>query len=169
MTTEERSKVSEVPPLPNGSAASEKPAQVQGALKSERRREPASEELPNFSRVTPAQLSYITFNPDARFQPVRPVSTKVIAGGRAKASRAPDAALSMNSDKHVGGGGILILEDTHPGEAVEYLVFETHSPISAPPEAAPAAAPTATELRRLAISLDENAPEADPPQPFEVC
>jgi 26S proteasome regulatory subunit RPN2 C-terminal domain len=46
--------------------------------------EPLFEQRPNFSRVTPAQLAYISFLPDGRYQPVRAVSqpAKIRGGDR---------------------------------------------------------------------------------------
>lgn len=130
-----------------------------------KRKEPSSEELYNFSRVTPAQLAYISFPADGRYQPVRPVSTRPAAGGRAKSFKSG----SVTAEKYAGGGGILILEDQRPDEAADYLVFETQTPL--PDAAAQVTAEHATESRwerAPHIDLDPNASEADPPQPFEV-
>ncbi|KAK0478260.1 hypothetical protein IW261DRAFT_1482577 [Armillaria novae-zelandiae] len=124
---------------------------------------PSSEMLPNFSRVTPAQLSYITFPSDGRYQPVRAVSSKTIKAG--KGSKVSSSGVNSYS----GGGGILLLTDLRPDEEGEFIDLEP--PVEAPPaEAAPAvgngdavgAVPTG-----LHIALDESAPEADPPESFE--
>lgn len=41
--------------------------------KKERKQEPRSELLPNYSRVTPAQVKFVTFPAESRFVPIRPV------------------------------------------------------------------------------------------------
>ncbi|CAE6469908.1 unnamed protein product [Rhizoctonia solani] len=56
---------------------------------------PTSETLQNLSRVTPAQMQYITFPAESRFQPVRPIAK--------------------------GGGGIVMLIDKKEGEQVEWI------------------------------------------------
>jgi len=65
-------------------------------------KEPLSETLQNFSRVTPAQLAHISFPPDGRFQPVRPIR-------------------SGNGKTRAGGGGILMLIDRTPNEPIKYV------------------------------------------------
>jgi 26S proteasome regulatory subunit N2 len=132
-----------------------KPAEGAG-----RRKEPPSEELQNFARVTPAQLAYISFAPDARYQPVRPVSARAAAAGAGK--RAPR---TQPAERFAGGGGILLLQDRAPGEPAEYLTFETQLPL---PEAAPAAEAAGAPAAGLHIAVDPNEPEAPPPQAFEV-
>jgi 26S proteasome regulatory subunit N2 len=137
-------------------------ALAEDAKTSGKRKEPSSEELSNFARVTPAQLGYISFNSNGRYQPVRPVSSRV--AGKGKGSKA------NSGEKFAGGGGILILEDRMPDEPVEYLEFQTLAPL---PQAQPAAAPAeAAERdggpRGVHIALDENEPEAEAPPPFEV-
>ncbi|PWN48456.1 putative RPN2-26S proteasome regulatory subunit [Violaceomyces palustris] len=44
-----------------------------GKPRREKKAEPLFERLPNYSRVIPAQVKYISFPPDARFHPIRPV------------------------------------------------------------------------------------------------
>ncbi|KAG8710207.1 proteasome regulatory particle base subunit [Ceratobasidium sp. 423] len=56
---------------------------------------PTSETLQNLSRVTPAQMQFITFPTESRFQPVRPIAK--------------------------GGGGIVMLVDKKEGEDVEWI------------------------------------------------
>ncbi|KAF8708026.1 26S proteasome regulatory complex, non-ATPase subcomplex, Rpn2 Psmd1 subunit, partial [Rhizoctonia solani] len=56
---------------------------------------PTSETLQNLSRVTPAQMQYITFPAESRFQPVRPIGK--------------------------GGGGIVMLVDKKEGEPIEWI------------------------------------------------
>ena len=116
--------------------------------------EPNFQKLPNFSRVTPSQMAYVTFPSDCRYQPVRAVSAHPPRKGQATPS-----AL-VNLEKFGGGGGILILADQHPDQPPEYIEFTTQGTGSqVEPD------PASTHRH---IALDENAPEADPPEPFEV-
>ncbi|KAK0245602.1 armadillo-type protein [Armillaria nabsnona] len=128
-----------------------------------RKSEPSSEMLPNFSRVTPAQLSYITFPSDGRYQPVRAVSSKTAKAGKG------GKVSSSGVNSYSGGGGILLLTDLRPDEEGEFIDLEP--PVeAAPAEAVPAvgngdavgSVPTGRH-----IALDESAPEADPPESFE--
>jgi 26S proteasome regulatory subunit N2 len=138
-----------------------------------RKAEPTSESLPNFSRVTPAQLAHITFPPDGRYQPVRAVTTKSIFPKNTKAQPSLTAstseALGLPSERYAGGGGILILADMRPEEEAEFIELTAHAPIqpaqtpllnghavAGPPDSGPH------------IALDESTPEAGPPDPFEV-
>jgi 26S proteasome regulatory subunit N2 len=140
--------------------------------------EPAFEQRPNFSRVTPSQLSYISFPPDGRYQPVRAVSTKtpLSKAGKAVATSGPSsAALGLGSEKYAGGGGILLLTDLQPNEEAEFFEIET-APPAAPvvvevvptgngaADAAVGAPPTGRH-----IALDENGAESEPPEAFEAC
>lgn len=144
-----------------------------------RKSEPASERLPNFSRVTPAQLAHIVFPPEGRFQPVRPVSTRSPKSSKGKApltaspAKTPTAAaLGVTSERYAGGGGILILIDQAPEEPVEFIEEEVPAPPAPPaePTATAAGVPVGADSQPAGphISLDENAPEADPPASFEV-
>lgn len=113
--------------------------------------EPTSERLTNFARVTPAQMIHISFPSDGRYQPVRAVSSYT-------SRRVPSNAF-LASEKYAGGGGILIMMDSRPNEEQDYIEFTT---ASVPQET------TSTVSRDRHISLNESAPEADPPEPFEV-
>lgn len=134
--------------------------------KSSKRKEPTSENLSNFSRVTPAQFAYITLSPDSRYQPVRPVSTRSApANGKGKAGKTLLSASS--SSKYAGGGGILMLLDQKPDEPAEFI--DLQPPVQQPPveQAAPASASGATPRTGWAAAL-EAGPEAEPPSSFEV-
>lgn len=87
--------------------------------KRERKAEPTSETLPNYSRVTPAQLKYVTFPTDARFVPIRPVqgasggaqhdvhNTSTVAGrllGTATPAPGASGAVTPSSPANAGGG-----------------------------------------------------------------
>ena len=137
--------------------------------------EAAFEVRPNFSRVTPTQLAYISFPANDRYQPVRAVSAKTSptkAGKAAAASgrRTPPSTLALGSEKYAGGGGILIMTDLRPNEVAEFIEIETASTLAAPEAVvAPMANGDALQDRtRLNISLDDSAPESDVPEAFEV-
>ena len=61
----------------------------------------------------------------------------------------------------------MIMADTRPDEEAEYIEFETQ-PVAPPAAAAAVQNPPPTTPGRH-IALDENAPEADPPESFQVC
>jgi 26S proteasome regulatory subunit N2 len=143
---------------------------------SKRKSEPTSEIVPNFSRVTPAQLAHITFPVDGRYQPVRAVSTRPTTPRNAKsagpATASTATSLGLASEKYAGGGGILILTDLRPEEEAEYIELNPAPPAPVaelPHDAVPnghaVAGPPASGPH---IALDESAPEADPPGSFEV-
>ncbi|GAA6007268.1 hypothetical protein JCM10207_001565 [Rhodosporidiobolus poonsookiae] len=115
--------------------------------------EPASSTQPNLSRVVPAQLAAIAFPPDARFVPVRPVNAT-------NGAPAPAGSRSTVS----GGGGILLVRDTKPGEEVELLELEVLKAIDTSVAAAPAAAAAAGGEGDDDLM---NGPIADVPEPFE--
>ncbi|KAJ7169781.1 D-isomer specific 2-hydroxyacid dehydrogenase [Mycena filopes] len=136
--------------------------------KAAKKAEPSFEMLPNLSRVTPAQLAYISFPPEGRFQPVRAVSAKPAPprGGKAAVgAKASPAPVGLVSEKYAGGGCILILSDLQPDEEAEFIDFEPPAPAAAPeptPANAAAALPTGPH-----IALDETSPEVGPPDAFE--
>ncbi|KAJ3763062.1 D-isomer specific 2-hydroxyacid dehydrogenase [Lentinula raphanica] len=129
---------------------------------SKAKKEPSYETLPNLSRVTPAQLAYISFPNDGKYQPVRVVTAK-------PASTRAGKTIKQVEEKSAGGGGILILVDRRPEQEAEFIQFETA--IQPPPaESTPTAnveTPRAVESGPH-IALDENAEEADVPSSFEV-
>ncbi|KII93864.1 hypothetical protein PLICRDRAFT_36086 [Plicaturopsis crispa FD-325 SS-3] len=141
--------------------------------KSARKGEPSSEKLPNLSRVTPAQLAHISFPADGRYQPVRAVGTKAAPrSGKGVATPASTSvALGLGSEKFGGGGGILLLVDQRPDEEAEFIEFDQLAPAPPPQEIVPNghANPAAADDRQrgIHIALDENSPDADPPESFE--
>ena len=140
------------------------------------RKEPLSEKLSNFSRVTPVQLGHITFPLDGRYQPVRPVTTRLAqksSKSKAVANAGTKIALGSGVERYVGGGGILILIDQAPNEPAEFIETEVPRPAPAPATetvTAEVATPAtdAPEAPRN-IALDENEADAQPPESFEVC
>ncbi|KAJ4002415.1 D-isomer specific 2-hydroxyacid dehydrogenase [Lentinula boryana] len=91
------------------------------------KKEPSFETLPNLSRVTPAQLAYISFSSDGKYQPVRVVTAK-------PASTRAGKNVKQVEEKVAGGGGILILVDRRPEQQAEFIQFET---VIQPPPAEP--------------------------------
>jgi 26S proteasome regulatory subunit N2 len=77
----------------------------------------------------------------------------------------------LSSEKYAGGGGILILVDESPDQEAEFIEFEAPA-VPVPAEIVTngqnghaIAGPAASGPH---IALDENAPDADPPESFEV-
>jgi 26S proteasome regulatory subunit N2 len=133
-----------------------------------KRKEPSWENLPNFSRVTPAQFQYVVFPPNNRYQPVRPVSAREPAIKAGKGVAGPQK--SSQPEKYAGGGGILLLVDEHPGEPQEFIELSTIAP-PVPQTTTPSNTGTATTTVARTdrnIALDANGPEAEVPAPFEV-
>ena len=130
--------------------------------------EPAFELRPNFSRVTPAQVAHVSFPVGSRYRPVRPVSAN--PNPVRIATETVLGPSNIASERYAGGGGILILVDSRPDDEAEYLEFETPTNLRTAEEVttsqntqgfvAPSSGPH--------ISLDGDAPEAGPPEPFEV-
>ncbi|KAJ7492719.1 D-isomer specific 2-hydroxyacid dehydrogenase [Mycena latifolia] len=153
----------------SGLAEDGKPAT---STKPAKKAEPSFEMLPNLSRVTPAQLAYITFPPEGRFQPVRAVSAKPAPprGGKAALAgvKSTPAPVGLVSEKYAGGGCILIMSDLRPEEEAEFIDFEPPAPAAAPEPAPAGNAPTSVMPTGPHISLDETSPEAGPPEAFEV-
>ncbi|KAF9022936.1 26S proteasome regulatory complex non-ATPase subcomplex Rpn2/Psmd1 subunit [Hymenopellis radicata] len=143
----------------------EEPKVPSAPAKATRKSEPSSEMLPNFSRVTPAQLAYISFPAEGRYQPVRPVSNRPVA----KAPKSGKVA-NLTPQSSAGGGGILMLVDLRPDEEGEFLDLSPPPPVAdAATNGAAVVGPpaAATGPSGPHIALDESAPEADTPEPFE--
>lgn len=74
---------------------------------------------------------------------------------------------------HAGGGGILILADLRPDLDAQLIEFDPPAPAQAITQPPALLSANGHAIRALPtgphIALDENAPEADPPEPFEVC
>ncbi|EGO30956.1 hypothetical protein SERLADRAFT_364688 [Serpula lacrymans var. lacrymans S7.9] len=141
------------------------------ASTSTKRKEPTSERLPNFSRVTPAQWAHIAFPRDGRYQPVRAVSANTassVKGGKA-AAVLTGGLLELTSERYAGGGGILIMVDERPDEEAEFISFDPPAPppvveVEVPNGNAIVGAPSHNPIN---IALDESSPEVDPPDSFE--
>ncbi|KAH0838230.1 26S proteasome regulatory complex non-ATPase subcomplex Rpn2 Psmd1 subunit [Lanmaoa asiatica] len=138
------------------------------AISTKRKAEPSFERVTNLSRVTPAQLSYISFSPDGRYQPVRPVSLNAQAakGGRITstgAGKKGNGPSGLLSERYAGGGGILILVDERPDDETELIDLS-------PPVAVEVIANGSAVhgvRRNLHIALDESTGDAEPPASFE--
>ncbi|KAJ3574095.1 hypothetical protein NP233_g1992 [Leucocoprinus birnbaumii] len=143
---------------------------------SKKKAEPSQELRPNFSRVTPAQLGYISFSPSGRYQPVRPVSSTP-QSPVSTAAGAKAVSKTGSAEKYAGGGGIILLADLRPDEEAEFIDLEP-PPAPAVPEIPAAAVASTTAPNGEAIgaqpspsgphiALDEGAPESEPPASFE--
>jgi 26S proteasome regulatory subunit N2 len=122
-----------------------------------RKREPSSTIQPNFSRVTPAQIAYISFPGEGRYQPVRSVTASSGKTGK-NGKNSVQVARALSTSRYAGGGGILLLVDSKPEEEEELIEWKE--------EAAPA--PTVEANAPAAMVVDATVPEAAPPEPFEV-
>lgn len=144
-------------------------------VKPKRKSEPSSENVANFSRVTPTQLAYISFPPEGRYQPVRPVSLNTVSpktGGKGNPNPgARKAPSGVASERYAGGGGILLMVDERPDTEAEFISFEPPVVEPAPTEnghAQPQAlVHRARPSRDFHIALDESSPDVDPPESFE--
>ncbi|GAA99317.1 uncharacterized protein L969DRAFT_86556 [Mixia osmundae IAM 14324] len=139
--------------------------------------EPSSERIQNMSRVLPAQLPYIAFADDSRFEPVRSLvpsgsiskSTHVSAKSAHKKSALPAASAAAAVLAEVAllggalGGGIIVVSDKRPNEPCEFIDMTAGAPTTAVTE--PAAVPAAPTNGAEAAQL--NAPIAPMPEPFE--
>ena len=155
MKTDEPAKHGDVSPI-SGSISN----LVDTSKPPSRKKEASSERLQNFSRVTPQQLTYISFPPDSRYQPVRPVSTNSVSRSK-KSTTGP-------WETYTGVGGILVLLDERPDEPVDLIAPLEPSVVAPEPITTQPAQPAQTAAARPHIALDENLPEASPPAPFEV-
>jgi len=154
MNTDEPTKHGDVSPI-SGSISN----LVDTSKPPSRKKEASSERLQNFSRVTPQQLTYISFPPGSRYQPVRPVSTNSVSRPK-KSSTGP-------LETYTGVGGILVLLDEQPDEPVDLIAPLEPSVVVPEPTATQPAQPVETAAPRPHIALDEDSPEASPPAPFE--
>ena len=155
MKTDEPTKHGDVSPI-SGSISN----LVDASKPPSRKKEASSERLQNFSRVTPQQLTYITFPSDSRYQPVRPVSTSSVLRSK-KSSTGP-------LETYTGVGGILVLLDERPDEPVDLIAPLEPSVVAPEPVTTQPAPPAQATAARPHIALDESLPEASPPAPFEV-
>jgi len=130
------------------------PEESKAPKPSTKKREPPSETLPNFSRVTPAQMSHITFPSNGRYQPVRNVSGSAT---RPKSNRSIATINRGLTNGYAGGGGILLLVDSRPEEEVDLI--EWYQDV-APME-------VVDVMQEEPAPLVADGPEAPLPEPFE--
>ncbi|KAG2044951.1 26S proteasome regulatory complex non-ATPase subcomplex Rpn2/Psmd1 subunit [Suillus americanus] len=142
-------------------------------VKPKRKSEPSSENVVNFSRVTPTQLAYISFPPEGRYQPVRPVSLNTVppkTSGKGNPNPGVRKAPSgVALERYAGGGGILLMVDERPDTEAEFISFEPPVVEPAPTENGHAQPQALVHSARpsIHIALDENSPDVDPPESFE--
>jgi 26S proteasome regulatory subunit N2 len=154
MKTDEPAKHGDVSPI-SGSISN-----LVDTSKPPSRKDGSSERLQNFSRVTPQQLTYISFPSDSRYQPARPVSTNSVP----QSKKSPTGPW----ETYTGVGGILVLLDGRPDEPVDLIAPLEPSVVAPEPATTQPAQPAQTAAARPHIALDENGPEASPPAAFEV-
>ena len=144
-------------------------AEEKADIELEEKPELTFENLPNLSRVTPVQLSYIAFPTDARYQPIRPIpSTSSAAPVARKTKKASD--ITTSGTRTLTGGGILLLRDTKPDETADYIELNPNLERPAPPAAAAAevsvVATASAGTQASDMEVDDGA-EAEVPAPFE--
>ena len=131
--------------------------------------EPTSDRLSNLSRVTPAQLSYISFPADSRYVPVRPFAA-VTALSPTTTTMGSSLLSSANGNIHstlasrAGGGGILMMRDKEPEKEAEFLEIEVTKVLEAP--IIGGAVPVGAGGVAGGEVMDEG-PIAEIPEPFE--
>lgn len=111
-----------------------------------RRKEPTSERLPNYSRVTPAQIKYVAFPPDSRYSPIRPVQG--VAGGH--------GANFHNTSTVAPKGGLGLLGNATPAKGAS----GTATPLGAKADKKPASNGAAATPPGVAASVGPTAEEA---------
>lgn len=94
-----------------------------------RKPEPSSDRLSNLSRVTPAQLGYISFPPESRYIPVRPLVTSSLC------TTSPTSREGQEGGRM--GGGILMMRDLEPEKEAIFLEIEVTKVLEGPIIAAP--------------------------------
>ncbi|KAF8876380.1 hypothetical protein CPB84DRAFT_1852987 [Gymnopilus junonius] len=120
----------------------------QASTSKPKKTEPASELHPNFSRVTPAQLPYISFSSNGRCQPMRAVSAKVLLSSKNVKAAVRDTSVALGSDLRSMLNGKWFQHLLPLKQLQQPMLMSDLSP---PP------------IGRH-IALDENAPEAEPPE-----
>ncbi|KAF8331501.1 26S proteasome regulatory complex, non-ATPase subcomplex, Rpn2/Psmd1 subunit [Cantharellus anzutake] len=156
-----------------GASTSDNVPSASSSKREKKPAEPTSEVLQNLSRVTLAQLAYIVFPPENRFQPVRAVAS----------SRTVSSPTGKKVDRYAGGGGILVLVDSKPEGEPEWVLSlaEQAAAAAAPPQATPpasqlgaASAPAPASgshgepaLAAAPSSVTDDEPVPDPPASFE--
>ncbi|SJX65388.1 probable RPN2-26S proteasome regulatory subunit [Sporisorium reilianum f. sp. reilianum] len=142
-----------------------------GKPKKERKQEPRSELLPNYSRVTPAQVKFVTFPPESRFVPIRPVqglgskvrqdvyNTSSVAGKLlGNASPAPGASGTVTPSHSAAAGvvaGVKSLHQQAVSNAAATAGGETGAAAAAaaaPGTAGSGSGPTAEQARSILTS-----------------
>ncbi|SPO30302.1 probable RPN2 - 26S proteasome regulatory subunit [Ustilago trichophora] len=134
--------------------------------KKERKQEPRSEILPNYSRITPAQVKFVTFPAESRFVPIRPVqglgskvrqdvyNTSSVAGKLlGNSSPAPGASGTVTPAQNVTGGGKSLHQQAIANNASSLFGGESNgSNAAGATGAAGAVGPTAEQARSILTS-----------------
>lgn len=141
------------------------------------------ENLPNLSRVVPAQMPFISFPSSSRYLPVRALSSLRPSASSSSGKAGVSASYILESIvESVGaGGGILVLRDTKPDEPVELVEEKARRELRIAATGADempaeggnalnggrAGAAQAGEGGGTAEGVDLSAPIAAMPEPFE--
>lgn len=141
-----------------------------------------SETLPNLSRVVGAQMSYISFPLQSRYLPVRPLSSisgsSTMTAQPTKGSASPALILQSivdgpSSAALGAGGGILVLKDTKPEEAIELVEEQAMRALQLAATGGEETVPEQTGIQTdgpsapSAPTIDVTLPIAPIPEPFQ--
>lgn len=128
------------------------------AAKPKRKAEATSGRLANLSRVTSAQLAYISFPAESRYVPVRSFAASTPSTS-AVASTSTATATAIRSTLKTGGG-ILMMRDREPTKEAEFLEMEVTRVLQVD-DVVPVDAPVA------AVVPVDDGPIAEMPAAFE--
>jgi 26S proteasome regulatory subunit N2 len=134
------------------------------------------------TRVTPQQLSSISFPDNAKYAPLRPLNPRFAASSddkeKEKKAAGPQAIFGggrksdNKQEQRAVGGSIVMLRDLQPDVEAEYVELSKALWPDAPPAAAEQPAPEASTTAPGAVagtssSGELEGGEADAPPPFE--
>lgn len=149
----------------DGDVAMEEDSSKAKKPKRERKQEPRSEVLPNYSRVTPAQVKFITFPPESRFVPIRPVqglgskvrqdvyNTSSVAGrllGNSSPAPGASGTVTPNGGAPATSGGAKSLHQQALANATS--TTENGAPVHSSSTAPANSGPTAEQARSILTS-----------------
>lgn len=128
----------------------------------EPKNEPKIFDVPNLTRVLPAQAGILSFENQTRFRPVKPLSTSTSAGSKSPANvggAASAKSAGKRSQAFAPSLGIVVLLDNSPQEKTDYLELE-EAPAAGPP------APPGNDDQAADADLSSG-PIAAMPAPFQ--
>ena len=146
-------KIDEATPLATGDGAT---APLAATTKPKRKAaEPSSERLANLTRVTPAQLSHISFPADSRYVPVRSFFASTSSSASTSAVKSTSTRNTLST-----GGGILMMRDREPTKEAEFLEMEVTRVLQLDE-------PVAAVVPAVAALVVDDGPIAEMPAAFE--